>query len=46
VTVLIKRLLLAQPEDWFTLHLAIAAAVNAIVAVFLFLLLDHLRKPS
>ena len=45
VTVLIKRLLLAQPEDWFTLHLAIAAGVNAIVAVFLFLLLDHLRKP-
>src|SRR6266849_5691584 len=46
VTVLIKRLLLAQPEVWFTLRLGIAAGINAIVAVFLFLLLDHLRKPS
>jgi rod shape-determining protein MreD len=46
VTVLTKRLLLAQPEVWFTLRLGIAAGVNAIVAVFLFLLLDHLRKPS
>src|SRR5690242_10288514 len=46
ITVLIKRLLLAQPEVWFSLHLAVAAAVNAVVAVFLFVLLDHLRKPS
>jgi rod shape-determining protein MreD len=44
--VLTKRLLLSQPEPWFNVHLAIAAAVNAIVAVFLFLLLDRLRKPS
>jgi rod shape-determining protein MreD len=46
VIVLIKRLLLAQPEAWFTTRLGIAAGVNAIVAVFLFLVLDHLRKPS
>jgi rod shape-determining protein MreD len=46
VIVLIKRLLLAQPEAWFTTRLGIAAGVNAIVAVFLFLVLDRLRKPS
>src|ERR1700721_1722668 len=43
---LTHRLLLSQPEPWFTLHLGIAALVNAFVAVFLFLLLDRLRKPS
>ncbi len=46
VLVLIKRLLLAQPEVWFTARLGIAAAVNAGVAVGLFLLLDRLRKPA
>lgn len=46
VVVLIKRVLLAQPEAWFTMRLGIAAGVNAVVAVFLFLLLDQLRKPS
>jgi rod shape-determining protein MreD len=46
VIVLIKRLLLLQPEAWFTTRLGIAAGVNAIVAVFLFLVLDRLRKPS
>ena len=46
VIVLIKRLLLAQPEAWFTARLGIAAGANAIVAVFLFLLLDQLRKSS
>jgi rod shape-determining protein MreD len=44
VIVLTRRLLLAQPEPWFTMRLAIAAAVNAVVAVFLFVLLDRLRK--
>lgn len=39
-----RRLLLAEPEPWFTLRLAIAAAVNALVAVVLFTLLDRLRK--
>ena len=46
VIVLIKSLLLAQPEAWFTTRLAIAAGLNALVAVFLFLLLDRLRKSS
>src|SRR5216684_6740829 len=44
IVVLVQKLLLAQPEPWFTLPLAIAALVNAIVAVFLFLLLDRLRR--
>jgi rod shape-determining protein MreD len=41
---LIRRLLLAQPEPWFTMRLAIAAGVNAVVSVLLFVLLDRLRK--
>jgi rod shape-determining protein MreD len=44
--VLTRRLLLSQPEPWFNVHLLVAAAVNAVVAVFVFLLLDRLRKPS
>lgn len=44
IIVLTRRLLLAQPEPWFTTHLAVAAAVNAVAAVVLFLLLDRLRK--
>jgi rod shape-determining protein MreD len=43
---LTQRLLLSQPEPWFTMHLGTAALVNAVVAVFLFMLLDRLRKPS
>lgn len=46
IIVLTRRILLAQPETWFNMHLAVAALVNAVVAVFLFLLLDRLRKPS
>jgi rod shape-determining protein MreD len=42
--VLTHRLLLAQPEAWFTMRLGIAAAVNAVVGVFVFMLLDRLRK--
>ena len=42
--VVTRWLLLAQPETLFTLRLAIAAGVNAIVAVFFFMLLDRLRK--
>jgi rod shape-determining protein MreD len=42
--VLTRRILLAQSEPWFTMHLFVAALVNALVAVFLFLLLDRLRK--
>jgi rod shape-determining protein MreD len=44
VLVLITRLLLAHPSEWFTVHLAIAAAINATIAVFLFMALDRLRK--
>ncbi|MFZ0820787.1 MAG: rod shape-determining protein MreD [Candidatus Acidiferrales bacterium] len=43
---LTQRLLLAQPEAFFTTHLLIAAGVNAAVAVALFPLLDKLRLPS
>jgi rod shape-determining protein MreD len=41
-----RRILLAQPEVWFTIHLGIAALINAVVGVVLFTLLDRLRKPS
>ena len=44
IITLTRRLLLAEPEKWFTLHLLIAAGINAVVAVFLFMLLDRLRK--
>jgi rod shape-determining protein MreD len=41
---LTRRLLLAEPEPWFTLRLLVAAAINAVVAVLVFVLLDRLRK--
>jgi rod shape-determining protein MreD len=41
---LTRRVLLAEPEPWFTLRLLIAAALNAAVAVLVFALLDRLRK--
>ncbi len=43
---LTRRILLAQPQPWFNLHLFLAALINALVAVFVFLLLDRLRRPS
>jgi rod shape-determining protein MreD len=43
---LTRRILLAQPESWFNMHLALGALVNGLVAVFLFLLLDRLRRQS
>jgi rod shape-determining protein MreD len=46
ILVLTRRLLLAQPEPWFNLHLAMAAAVNAVLGTVLFLLLDRLRRSS
>jgi len=46
ILVLIRRLLLAQPEPWFNMHLAIAAGVNALVGTVLFLALDRLRRSS
>ena len=41
---LTRRVLLAEPEPWFTLKLLIAAALNAVVAVLVFALLDRLRR--
>jgi rod shape-determining protein MreD len=46
VFILTQRLLLAQPEKFFTTELWIAAGVNALVASALFPLLDRLRLPS
>jgi rod shape-determining protein MreD len=46
ILVLVRRILLAQPEPWFNMHLAIAAAVNAVLGTLLFLLLDRLRRDS
>lgn len=46
VLVLVRRLLLAQPEQWFNVHLAIAAAVNALLGTVLFLALDRLRRSA
>jgi rod shape-determining protein MreD len=46
ILVLVRRLLLAQPETWFNTHLAIAAAANAVLGTVLFLLLDRLRRSS
>jgi len=43
---LIKRLLLAQHEPFFSVKIGIAAVVNGVVAVGFFLLLDRLRKRS
>jgi rod shape-determining protein MreD len=44
VLVLIKRVLLAQPEALFSTRLLLASLVNAGIAVALFPLLDRLRK--
>jgi len=38
--------LLAEPEPWFNVHLAIAALVNAVLGVALFVALDRLRRSS
>lgn len=44
IITLTRRMLLAEPERWFNWQLLIAAAVNAVVSVFLFMVLDRLRK--
>ncbi|HTZ32736.1 MAG TPA: rod shape-determining protein MreD [Methylomirabilota bacterium] len=46
ILVLVRRLLLAQPEPWFNVHLAIAAGVNAVVGTVMFVGLDRLRRNS
>lgn len=45
IVALIQRLLLAHhAETWFTMRLAVGAFVNAIVGVFVYFLLDRLRR--
>ena len=44
IVVLIQKLLLAQPQPLFTMRLAIACLANSVLAVFLYYLLDRLRK--
>lgn len=46
VLVLIDRLLLGQHESYLEPKLMIASLVNSVVAVFLYALLDRLRKTS
>jgi rod shape-determining protein MreD len=41
---LIQKVLLAQSQPWFTWRLGIACLVNAVLGVFLYFLLDRLRK--
>src|SRR5437764_4822266 len=43
---LTRHILLAQPEPWINLRLFVAAFVNGVIAVVLFLLLDRLRRSS
>jgi rod shape-determining protein MreD len=44
IVVLVQKLLLAQSQPLFTMRLLIAALVNSLLAVFLYFLLDRLRK--
>jgi len=44
IVVLVQRLLLAQTQPLFTMKLLVATLVNSILAVFLYFLLDRLRK--
>ena len=44
IVTLIHRLLLAQPEPWFTMRLLVACLVNSVLGVFLYYLMDRLRK--
>jgi rod shape-determining protein MreD len=44
IVVLVQKLLLAQSQPLFTMKLLVAALVNSVLAVFLYFLLDRLRK--
>ncbi len=46
ILVLVRRVLLAQPEQWFNTHLAIAAGINAVLGTILYIGLDRLRRNS
>jgi rod shape-determining protein MreD len=44
IVILVQKLLLAQPQHWFTMRLLVACLVNATLGVFLYYFLDRLRK--
>jgi rod shape-determining protein MreD len=44
IVVLVEKLLLAQPQPWFTMRLLLACLANSVLGVFLYFLLDRLRK--
>lgn len=44
IVVFVQKLLLAQSQPVFTMRLAVACLVNSLLAVFLYYLLDRLRK--
>jgi len=44
IVTLIQKLLLAQPQPWFTMRLLVACLVNATLGVFLYYFLDRFRK--
>jgi rod shape-determining protein MreD len=46
ILTIVRRLLLNEPETWFNMHLAVAALVNAVLGVVLFVGLDRLRRSS
>lgn len=44
IVILINKLLLAQPQPWFTWNFGVACFVNSLLGVFLYYLLDRFRK--
>ena len=44
IVVLVQKVLLAQTQPLFTMKLLVATLVNSVLAVFLYFLLDRLRK--
>ena len=44
IVVLVQKVLLAQTQPLFTMKLLVATIVNSVLAVFLYFLLDRLRK--
>jgi rod shape-determining protein MreD len=44
VLALVLKFLLAEPAPWFTVHMGIAALVNAVLGVALFAGMDRLRR--
>jgi len=46
ILTVVRRVLLNEPQAWFNLHLAIAALVNAVLGVVIFVGLDRLRRSS